>query len=70
MIFDYVHTFSVENRKIADQSGNASSDKQVDSNSANNVDCVRPTFTIKQEQKYARRCEEGFDLPDERYELS
>ena len=26
------------------------------------------TFTIEQEQKYARRFEEGFDLPDERYE--
>jgi len=28
----------------------------------------QPTFTLEQEQKYQRRYEEGFDLPDKQYE--
>jgi len=32
------------------------------------AECNQPSFTIEQEQRYARRYEEGFDVRDEHYE--
>jgi len=37
-------------------------------NSSTIAERNQPSFTIEQEQRYARRYEEGFDVRDEHYE--
>jgi len=61
----YIH-FLVGDKMSPDESSNVTSGNQVPETV---VRSDQPTFTIEQEQKYQWRYEEGFDLPDEQYEV-
>jgi len=63
--YNVVH-FLVGDKTSLDESSTVTSVNQVPETV---VSSDQPTFTLEQEQRYQRRYEEGFDLPDKRYEV-